>query len=300
MIAPILIYVNTFVIKTMKINEISPDQHVFLSRTADIAMPPKTLYFIGKLPAGDTKTVTIVGSRRPTAYGREVTQKIAGELAQAGVVIVSGLALGIDAIAHAAALDAGGTTIAVLGGGVDDPSPRSNVSLARRMLMEGGALISEYPPGTAPMQYRFLERNRIVSALGDIVIVTEAAARSGTLSTVGHALEQGKTVFTVPGNITSPLSSGCNQLIKQGALPLTDPSDVLTALGYGSATQQHLILGDTPAETAVIDLLKEGIKDGDTLLLVSKLSTSDFNQTLTMLELKGIIRPLGGHQWTLV
>lgn len=284
----------------MKINELTPDQHIFIQRTADIALPPKSLYFIGKLPERPVKVVSIVGSRRPTGYGRGVTQTLAGDLARAGIVVVSGLALGIDAIAHTAALDAGGTTIAVLGGGVDDPHPRTNVSLARRILLHGGALVSEYEPGTPPMQHRFLERNRIVSGLADAVVVTEAAIRSGTLSTVAHALDQGRTVFAVPGNITSPLSAGCNHLIKQGAIPVTDASDILSALGMGTPGQQTLALGSTPAETTIIDLLRAGIQDGDTLLLQSELSASDFNQALTMLELNGAIRPLGGHQWILV
>lgn len=224
---------------------------------------------------------------------------IAGELAANGVVVVSGMALGIDAIAHTAALDAGGTTIAVLPSGVDDPYPKTNHALARRILGQHGALISEYPPGTEAMQHRFLERNRIVSALADAVVVTEAAIRSGTLSTVAHALDQGRTVFAVPGNITSPLSAGCNHLIKQGAIPVTEAGDILSALGIGASAPQQLTLGGTLAETTILDLLRAGIQDGDTLLLQSQLNTSDFNQALTMLELNGAIRPLGAHQWVL-
>lgn len=283
----------------MKINEFSPDEHVFLQRTAYIALPPERLYVIGSLPSESVKTVAVVGSRRPTAYGREVTRQLAGDLAAAGVMVISGMAIGIDAIAHAAALEAGGTTLAVLPSGVDDPYPKTNRELARNILRSGGALVSEYPPGTSAMQFRMLERNRIVSALADALIVTEAAARSGTLSTVAHALDQGRTVFAVPGNITSPLSGGCNQLIKQGAIPITEAADVLSVLGINSDTQQQLVFGSNPAETAILDLLRAGIQDGDTLLLQSKLSTSDFNQALTMLELGGAIQPLGGHQWIL-
>lgn len=283
----------------MKINRLSPDEHEFLKRTANIAKKPKNLYYIGELPGGSAKVASIVGSRRPTAYGREVTQTIARELANAGVIIVSGMAIGIDAIAHTAALDASGTTIAILPCGVDDPYPKSNYALSRRIVNDGGALISEYEPGTDAREYQFLERNRIVSALADVVIVTEAAIKSGTLSTVAHALEQGKTVFAVPGNITSPMSAGCNHLIRQGAVPLIHTEDVLQELGIDKGRQLSLILGDDASEVALISLLQAGIQDGDTLLLQSKLSASQYSQTMTMLEIRGVVRPLGANHWTL-
>ena len=283
----------------MKIITTTPDKNEFIKRTVHIAKPPESIYYLGTLPKGSAKVAAIVGSRRPTAYGREVTQMIARELAQAGVIVISGMAIGIDAIAHTAALNAGGITVAVLPCGLDDVYPKSNIALARRIITEKGALISEYKPGTLARGYLFLERNRIVSALADVVIVTEAAIKSGTLSTVAHALDQGKTVFAVPGNITSPMSAGCNHLIRQGAVPLIHTQDVLQELGIDKGQQLSLILGDDISETTIISLLQVGIQDGDTLLLQSRMSTSTYNQTMTMLEIKGVIRPLGANHFVL-
>lgn len=281
----------------MNINTTSPDEHNYLKRLQHIADPPKSLYYIGALPDTPPLTVAIVGSRRPTAYGQAVTEQIAGALASRGVLIVSGLALGIDAIAHKAALDAGGKTLAVLPGGVDDPYPKSNHQLARHILQSGGALISEYENGHKPYPHDFLERNRIVSGLSDIVIVTEANLRSGTLSTVAHALAQGRDIYAVPGPITSPLSAGCNRLIAQGATPIIGIDNLLEQLGL--AGQGALALGDTSEESIILDLIKEGITDGDGLQQRSELSSDVFSQTLTMLEIKGTIKPLGANKWRL-
>lgn len=281
----------------MKINTIAPEKQNYLQMVSAIAKPPKKLHFIGKLPENRVETVAIVGTRKPTAYGKEVAHQLACDLAKHGIIVISGLALGIDSIAHRAALEANGTTLAVLANGVDKPYPASHTNLAREILKSGGALISEYEPGTPPLPHQFLARNRIVSGLADAVIVVEAAQRSGTLSTVNHALEQGKDVFAVPGNITSPLSAGCNALIKQGAQPITSADDVLQILKPQLKKEQVQLLGDTPAEQTILGLLQQGIRDGDELLEKSKLDASEFNQTLSMLEIKGTIRALGANQW---
>lgn len=284
----------------MKINKISPDKHDFLQITSGIAKPPKSLYFIGKLPDTRRPTVAIVGSRKPTAYGKEVTYRLAYDLAVHGIVIVSGLALGVDALAHQATLDAEGTTLAVLGNGLSSVYPAANTQLAHTIVASGGALISEYEPNTPARGFQFLERNRLVSALSDAVLITEAAARSGTLNTAAHALEQGRTVFVVPGNITSALSAGCNQLIKQGATPVTCAEDILEVIApHSSVAQTTLPLGNTPEETTVIELLQAGVRDGDELQRKSQIDPSAFSVTLTMLELNGSIRALGANQWTL-
>ena len=284
----------------MKIKSVSPLKHKYLQIVDTIASKPERLYFRGILPESRVPTVAIVGSRKPTAYGREVSYKLSYDLAKYGVVIVSGLALGIDAIVHRAALDAGGTTIAVLANGVDKIRPATNNSLGEDMLAHGGAIISEYEPGIEGRAYQFLARNRIVSGLSDAVIVTEAAIRSGTMSTVASALEQGREVFVVPGNITSPLSAGCNALIKQGAQPITCAEDVLEIIAPELLqSQQSLTLGDNPIETMIIKLIKSGIRNGDELLKTSGLSVSEFSQALTLLEIAGSIRALGGNQWTL-
>ncbi|MBC7943243.1 DNA-protecting protein DprA [Candidatus Saccharibacteria bacterium] len=284
----------------MKINKISPLKHKYLQIIDTIAKSPERLYFIGSLPEERIPTVAIVGSRKPTAYGREVTYQLSHDLASRGIVIISGLALGVDGIAHRAALEADGTTIAVLAGGVDIIYPASHKSLAGDILKSGGAIISEYEPGTQPRQHQFLERNRIVSGLSDAIIVTEAAARSGTLSTVMHALEQGREVFVVPGNITSPLSAGCNALIKQGAHPITCAQDVLEIIAPELLKpQQSLPFGNTPLESTIIRLIQAGIRDGDQLQQQSKVNVSEFSQALTTMEITGMVRGLGGNQWTL-
>lgn len=284
----------------MNINSISPLKHKYLQIIDTIAKVPKTFYFIGNLPSERLPTVAIVGTRRPTTYGKEVTYQLAYDLAKQGVVIVSGLALGVDGIAHRAALDAGGITIAVLAGGVDSIYPASHRGLAKDIIAAGGAIISEYEPGTSPRVYQFLARNRIVSGLSDAVIVTEASSRSGTLATVNHALDQNREVFVVPGNITSPMSSGCNRLLKQGAHPVTCAEDILEIIAPQLLENQSVLaLGNTPLESSIIVLLQSGIRDGDQLQQETQSSSSEFSQTLTMMEINGTIRALGGNQWTL-
>jgi DNA processing protein len=286
--------------KYMKINTISPHNSNYLQIISSIAKPPKRLYFIGKLPEKRQPTVAIVGTRKPTAYGKEVTYQLAYNLARQGIVIVSGMALGVDGIAHRATLDAGGITIAILANGVDIIYPATNRGLANDILSNNGAIMSEYEPGVEARDFQFLERNRIVSGLSDAVVVTEAAARSGTLSTVMHALEQGREVFVVPGNITSPLSAGCNNLIKQGAHPITSANDVLEIIAPELLRPQTFLpLGSTPLESKVIELLQSGIRDGDELQMASGINVREFSQTITMMEISGTIRALGGNQWTL-
>jgi len=255
---------------------------------------------MGQLPLERIPTVAIVGTRKPTAYGKEVTYQLAYDLAQKGVVVISGLALGIDGVAHRAALDAGGITIAVLACGLDTIYPASHKQLADEIIRSGGAIISEYEPDVEARDFQFLARNRIVSGLSDAIIVTEAATRSGTLATVHHALDQGREVFAVPGNITSPLSAGCNALIKQGAAPVTSITDILQIIAPDLLeSQQSLALGNSPTETKIIQLIQSGTRDGDQLLQDSGVEASEFSQALTMMEITGIVRALGGNQWTL-
>jgi DNA processing protein len=284
----------------MKINTILPPSSRYLQIIDTIAIKPKLLYYIGNLPDKRLPTVAIVGTRKPTNYGKEVTYRLATDLASRGIVVISGLALGIDAIAHRAALDANGTTIAVLVNGVDIIYPATNRGLADDILASGGAIISEYEPGTKARGFQFLERNRIVSGLSDAVIVTEAAIRSGTMATVTHALEQGREVFVVPGNITSPLSAGCNNLIKQGAHPITSADDVLEIIAPDLLKPQTLLpLGNNILESKIITLLQSGVRDGEELQLQTQANISEFSQTLTLMEISGSIRALGGNQWTL-
>jgi DNA processing protein len=282
----------------MKINSIAPDSNIFLQILSSIAGMPESLYYMGDLPKDRYPAVAIVGSRKPTTYGKEVTYSLSYELAKKGVVIVSGLALGIDGIAHQAALDAGGKTVAVLGNGLPNIHPRTNEGLARKIIESGGLIVSEYKPGMPASKGSFLKRNRIVSGLSDAILVTEAASRSGTLNTAAHALEQGKEIFAVPGNITSPLSAGCNALIRQGATPVTSVDDILSVISPSNQNSQTTLpLGNSPQETTVIGLISKGIQDGDELQKQSGLVASDFAITMTSLELDGVIKPLGANRW---
>ena len=288
----------------MEINRIRPDEHNFTQRLANIANPPKSLCFMGKLPTSGAPVVAIVGSRKPSVYGREVTEQLAGDLATAGCIIVSGLALGIDGIAQKAALEAGGTVIGVIPNELPDISPQTNYKLAMNIIKNGGAILSEWKKGDGKIvnRWSFLERNRLVSGLADAVIITEAAERSGTLNTAAHALSQGRDVFAVPGNITSPLSAGCNALLKQGAYPVTEAKDILQIIApeqLKKPDQSQLPLGSSPEETIIINLIAGGVRSGDQLQQQSGLSASNFSTALTMLEINGVIKPLGANNWTL-
>ena len=284
----------------MKINTITPDSHPYLTPLTALAKVPSSIYYRGNLPEKRIPSVAIVGTRKPTRYGQEVAATFAAELTKRGVIIISGLALGTDTIAHRACLDAGGTTIAVLSGSVDRITPQTNRDLGEAIIAQGGAVLSEYEPPTAPRDFQFLARNRIVSGLADAVLITEAAARSGTLSTAARALEQGKEVFVVPGNITSPMSAGCNNLLKQGAHPATCTDDILEIIAPDLLRPQaSLPLGSTPLETKILSLIQGGIRDGDAMHQQAGVPVTEFNQALTMLELAGTIRALGANQWTL-
>ena len=313
-----------------KINQISPLEHEFTEVLESIAVMPKTLYFYGKMPENmlekRPKTVAIVGSRHNTSYGEEVAYQLAYELGKRGVIVISGLAYGIDSIGHRGCLDAGGTTIAVLGTRIDDIYPKSHLSLAREIITKNGAIISEYPPREllndtplAPGEYldktnhkrsinqyaSFLHRNRIISGLSDIVVVIEAAEKSGSLNTATHAIAQGKEVFAVPGNITSPYSQGCNKLIQQGAFPYTEPDDVLRLLFPDEyiKKRQNLrsqgLVGDTDVETAILEALGNGLRTGEEIAERAKLPPEVFSQTITILEIKGRVRSLGLNYWGL-
>lgn len=285
----------------MKINRIAPDKHEYLQIIADIAKPPRELFYIGNLPSTRRPTVAIVGSRKPTAYGTEITQRFARELAQAGVVVVSGLALGVDALAHRGALEAGGTTIGIIATSLPNITPHTNRQLAEQIIEKGGAIICEHETGYQKFgPWSFLERNRLVSGIADAVLITEASAQSGTLNTATHALEQGRDVFVIPGNITSPLSAGTNALIRQGATPATSVDDILEVISSQNRPTQALIpLGTNQLESDIIGLISRGIRDGDIIQRELTIGPSELSAALTMLEIAGTVRSLGANQWTL-
>ena len=286
----------------MKINKVFPDKHTYLQPVCEIAKPPRHLYVAGALPEQRIPTIAIIGTRKPTSYGREVTATLSQNLAKKGIIVVSGLALGTDGIAQLAAVESGGVSIGILGNPLPDIRPATNRHIAEKILKSGGAIISEYGPDDdyTVGKWSFLERNRLVAGLSDAILITEASTKSGTLNTAARALEQGKEVFVVPGNITSPASAGCNLLLRQGATPVTRAEDIIEVLlPEAASTQVSLPLGGTPLESDIIALLFSGTRDGDEIRSQLGVSAAELNIALTMLEIAGTIRSIGGNQWML-
>jgi len=267
-----------------------------------ILKPPKQLFWTGSNPQDwlGLPSVAIVGSRKISPYGREVTTRLATELAQAGLVIISGLAFGVDAVAHEAAVKTKGSAVAVLPTPLSNIQPVSNQQLALKILETGGTLLSEYSDESIITKANFIERNRIVSGLCDALLITEAAINSGSLHTARFALEQGKTVLAVPGNITSPTSEGCNNLIKSGAIPVTCADDVFFAVHINPAKQREgRVFKGTQEEEKILSLIKEGVQVQEDLALATNLDGAAIGSVLTMLEINGQIRSLGAGNWTL-
>lgn len=282
----------------MKVNKLTLDSPLFPQSLRVIPDPPKQLFYIGNLEACLSRpTLAVVGSRKVSAYGKAVTLKLAKEAAEQGLTIVSGLALGVDGLAHQATVEAGARAIAIMASGLDSIHPATNRDLAVRILERGGALVSEYPAGVQPFKTNFVARDRLISGLSQAILITEAAAKSGSLHTANFALEQGRTVMAVPGNITSETSVGTNNLIKTGAVPVTELRDILAAMDLQQIETQAAPLGANEHETTILDLLAQGTSDASELLHASELGPQLFNQTLTMLEITGKIRPLGAGHW---
>jgi DNA processing protein len=258
----------------------------FPSALAAIFDAPPGLFVRGQaqLAVLERASVAIVGARACSAYGAQVARMLGRELAAAGLVVVSGLARGIDGEAHRGALEAGGTTIAVLGCGIDRDYPASNAQLARR-IEETGLLLSEYPPGVEPAPWRFPARNRIVAGLAAATIVVEARERSGALITADLALEEGREVFAVPGEITSALSAGTNDLLRLGATPLTSAADVLELFGLAPAASSDAGLSGPAAK--VLDVLRAGAASADELARATRLEVAAVTAALAELELAG-------------
>src|SRR3989344_4525568 len=257
---------------------------------------PKELYAIGPVHAQE-QCIAIVGTRNCSSYGKQVTLQLGTELSKAGLTIVSGLAPGIDTWAHKAALQAHGRTIAVIGAGLDDKSiyPKENLKLSREIVGTGGALISEYPPGTKGTNFTFPERNRIVSGLSLGVLVVEAKEKSGSLITANLAIKQGKLLFAVPGPITSSVSRGTNFAIQQlGATLVRGTNDILEKLGL-TAQKSAVANGNTAEETAILQALKEGALAADKIIEATRLSPAAVAGTLAILEIKGRVRNLGNN-----
>jgi len=282
-------------LERLKVKTISSYEADYPLRLKEIHTPPRLLYYYGNLRSEET-AVAIVGSRKATSYGAQVTKDIATELAQSGVTVVSGLALGIDTIAHKAAVSEGKRTIAVLGCGLDKIYPASNYQLAREILQNGGAIISEYALGVPPLKQNFPARNRIISGLSQGVVITEAAEGSGSLITAKDALEQGREVFAVPGNIYNRNSIGPNNLIKLGAKTVTKAEDILEELNINFVQQREKakkIYPSTKEEALILDILNEP-KHIDEIIKTTGIEAHTASSTLTLMEIKGKVKHLGG------
>lgn len=270
------------------------------SLLSNIQDAPDTLFYKGSLTGAEVPSVAIVGSRRETRYGRNQAFKIAQDLARQGVCIVSGLARGIDTAAHQGALAAGGRTIAVLGSGLSRIYPAENMELAEKIIASGGAVISELPPNTEPLAFHFPIRNRIVSGLAHATVLVEAREKSGTLITLNHALDQGREVFAVPGEVDSPGSAIPNRMIREGARLCTCACDILEDMGWIDQPFKEEQLGfplmELDAEQTLIhEALQDDSKSFEELLTMTKLDTAELNTQITMLELDGIIEILPGR-----
>jgi DNA processing protein len=262
-------------------------------RLEALADPPPFLYAQGQLKLLEPDAMAVVGTRRPTAYGRQATSILSTDLARAGLVIVSGLARGLDTEAHKAALEASGLTVAVLGSGLQRVYPQENKNLAARIL-DSGCLLAEVPPPVGPMPWRFISRNRILAALARGVLVVEAGEKSGALITADFALDLGLEVFAVPGSIFAAQSQGCLRLLQEGAKLVRNAEDVLQELGLATpSAQPSLIL--SPEEERVHALLQEGPLGLDELIQKSGLAPAQMLALLTLLEVKGAVHPLPGR-----
>jgi DNA processing protein len=260
---------------------------------------PPLIYVRGALSPADDWAVALVGTRSPTSYGREAAQRLSYDLAQAGVTVVSGLAIGVDSVAHAAALDADGRTVAVLGSGVDLPYPERNRDLAER-IVKHGALVSDYPLGTRPVAANFPARNRLISGLSLGTLVVEAGERSGALITVEFALEQGRDVLAVPGHIFSRQSVGTHRLIRDGAALVTSAGEVMESLNLTASAVQHEAraeLPTDPAEVALLELLSYEPQHVDEIGRSAGMPPAQVAATLSVLELKGLVRQAGPMEY---
>jgi DNA processing protein len=276
-----------------------PDDPEFPEALRSIPQPPVLLFALGNPGLLATPSVAIVGSRDHSDYGERTTRRIAGAAAEAGITVVSGMARGLDAEAHSAALDAGGGTIGVLGNGLGVVYPAANRRLYQRVQREG-LLVTEHPPGDKPHAGSFPKRNRLISGLASVTVVVEAAAGSGTLITVETALDQGKDVMAVPGPVTSPTSVGTNRLIRDGAMPLLVPDDLLELYGRQAGTRREQAPSKpipqlSPEDTRLVSVLGAAPVQLDILAETVRQPVADVLDRLCALELEGVVEQRPGR-----
>lgn len=283
-------------LKSLSINVLTLFDDNYPENLKEISDAPYVLYVRGKLTKEDSRAVAIVGTRMMTSYGREVTQKFGGELANFGVTVVSGLALGVDAEAQRAALKANGRTIAVLASGLDIISPYTNKALALEFIKNNGAVVSEYPLGHVPFKSDFAVRNRLISGLSRAVIVIEGRIKSGTFYTVNAAANQGRPVFAVPGPITSPASEAPNYLIQNGAKLVTTSRDVMEELNMQlivDRQKMERVMPSDKIESEIAKMLELEPLHLDELVRISGGKTAEISARLTIMEMKGMVKNIG-------
>ena len=287
----------------MIIKQITTEEEVYPKLLSQIHDPPKKLYCRGNISLLNSSCLAVVGTRKLTSYGKDTAQQIVRDLANNGFTIVSGLALGIDAIVHQATIDCGGKTIAVLGGGVGDENigPRTNFHLAQNILKNDGLLISEYSDKEKIFASNFAIRDRIISGLSLGVLVIEADEKSGALITAKCALDQNRDVFAVPGSVLSPKSVGPNTLIQSGAKLVMNAYDIINEYHENLqlfSDKKKNVLTKNPTEKKIIDLLDEhGILFVDDIIRKSGMETSAIAVSLSMLEIRGTIKHLGNGKY---
>jgi DNA processing protein len=285
-----------------EIREIKLEDQNYPELLKKIGNPPKILYFVGEIRKQEP-CFAVVGTRRCSDYGREATLDITGKLADAGLTIVSGLAPGIDTIAHQVCVEKKKRTIAVLGTGLDEKSiyPKQNIGLAKEILKNGGCLVSELPPGTPGSKFTFPNRNRIVSGLSKGVLVVEAKEKSGSLITANYAFSQKKTVFAVPGPIHASNSAGPHKLIKMGAKLADSADDILQELDLPVFGKQgNMNIPDNREEILILGILKENRLHIDKIIEQTRLPATTVASTLAILEIKEMVRNLGGNIYALI
>ncbi len=289
------------ILEKYKVKAISYNSDEYPRRLKEIYDSPPIIYVRGELLPSDDCSLAVVGTRKATVYGKQVTEEIVSDLARNQITIISGLAKGIDTIAHRASLQAQGRTIAVFACGLDIVYPAENVALAREIIKHG-ALVSEYPLGTRPKPDNFPRRNRIMSGISLGVLVIEAGDRSGALITTDQALQQNREVFAVPGSILSSSSKGTNNLIQQGAKLVTNCGDILEELNLAVVAQQmemQEIIPTDAIEGILLKQLSSQPRHIDEICRQSKLETSIVNSKLAMMELKGIVKQIGNMNYIL-
>src|SRR5689334_19798031 len=289
-------------IELQNIHILTWEDEAYPQRLKEIEQPPPVLYIRGDHLPDDLFAVAIVGTRRVTPYGRQITEELSAFLAASGITVVSGLARGVDALAHHTALKAGGRTIGILGSGVDKIYPPEHRVLADQ-IMERGAIISDYAPGTPPEASNFPPRNRIISGLSLAVVVIEAGETSGALITAEFAAEQGREVFAVPGSILAPQSKGTNKLIQKGAQPLLSVTDLMQALDItrvGEHKAARKIMPADAIEAKLLTVLSNEPLHVDEIRNQAELPIEKVSAALALMELKGMVRQVGGMNYVAV